>query len=285
MLHLEAGNRSPRTLETYRESVEGLARFLVATGRSPDPARVSRADVQRFLAHLLETRKPATAHNRYRALRTFFKWAVAEGELSTSPVEGIAAPKVPLNPPKVMSEPDLAALLATCNGGTLEDHRDMAALRLLIDSGMRLSELAGIRLSDVEWGERYITVTGKGRRIRTCPFGVKTAIALRRYIRSRAKHKDAVRPELWLGHQGPLQPHGLRSVIYRRAGQAGLTGIHPHGFRHTFAHEWLSGGGTESDLMAIAGWQSRVMLNRYGAALATDRARAAHRRLSPGDRI
>ena len=76
------------------------------------------------------------------------------------------------------------------------------------------------------------------------------------------QHRDADRPEFWLGHAGPMTASGIAAVVRRRAKQAGLEGIHPHIFRHTFAHQWLAQGGNEGDLMRLAGWRSRTMLGR-----------------------
>jgi integrase len=107
---------------------------------------------------------------------------------------------------------------------------------------------------------------------------------LDRYLRVRARHKDAALPWLWLGLRGRFTAWGLVQMLRHRAEEAGLPGLHPHQLRHTFAHRWLAQGGGETDLMRLAGWRSRTMLHRYGASAADRRAREAPGASPPGER-
>ncbi|MGY1663373.1 tyrosine-type recombinase/integrase [Geodermatophilus sp. SYSU D00705] len=114
-------------------------------------------------------------------------------------------------------------------------------LRLPLDTGVRVSELCGLEITDVDLDRELAYVTGKGSRPRVVPFGARTAQAVDRYLRVRALHPYARSTRLLLGQRVPMTPDGARDVLHNRAARAGVADVHPHRFRHTFAHRWPAG--------------------------------------------
>jgi site-specific recombinase XerD len=188
-----------------------------------------------------------------------------------------------------VSDDVLAKLLKARSGTTLTDRRDTALLRTFIDTGCRLSEVTNLTQGDVNIGDATITVRGKGDRERTVAIGDKALKAIDVYVR----HLERERPEaiaddrpLWVSRTGAgMTTSGVTNALHVMCADAGVPRLHWHLFRHTMAHNWLSSGGQEGDLMEHAGWRSRSMLDIYARATKAERAQAAARRLALGDRV
>ena len=267
-LHLRARNRSPKTIHSYRLTVDQLIEF---TGQKP-PDQITKADIEGFIAHFLNTRS-ATARQRYASLQQFFKWTTEEGgdhrepdgEDQTTTRRRTARPHTHRRP--------ATRSIAACKGKTFEGVRDEAIIRLFADTGIRLGEMAGLQTGSIDLSLGVAIVLGKGKKFRTVPYGNKTAAALDRYRRQRIRHHNSDPPAWRLGTKGALGESGIGQMLKRRGAEAGLPSIHRHMFRHTFAHQWLAAGGNKGDLQRIAGWATPQMLQRYGRSDADQRAR------------
>ena len=193
VLHLKAKNRSPRTVQSYSESARKFAAFATERRMPRDvKGSIRREHVEAFMVDLNDRFRPATAAVRFRSLQQFFKWAVEDGEIENSPMERMKAPTIPDEPPPVLTDAELRALLKACEGKDFASRRDLAITCLFADTGARLSEVAGLQIEDVDLDAGLARVVGKGaspdsspsgrrpRRLSTATFGCDEGTATQR---------------------------------------------------------------------------------------------------------
>lgn len=282
-LAMKAERKSPGTIKVYGDGVNKFLRWCTNGGHSVE---LTRAAVQAFLADLLDDgAERNTARSRDLALKRFASWLVDEGELSANPLIGLRPPKADHKVVNALTDDDLKRLIKACQGKSLQERRDEAIVRLMAETGMRASEVIGLQIADVDLQRGLVTVhRGKGGKGRVAPFGPQTAAAIDRYMRSRRTHRLAESADLWVGGGGKsFRYHGLSKALKDRAEAAGINGFHLHLMRHTAATRWLRAGGSEGGLMAVAGWSTRAMVDRYTGASAAECAAAEARGLNLGE--
>lgn len=287
VLSLEAANRSQNAIKTYLTGVQQFGAFLVAQNMPQDLRDIHRTHLEEFSTFLQRAGKePATVEARLKGLHRFFAWAAstAEGEIDQNPMDKMGKFQVPEKPVPIPTVAEVQQLVKTCEQGHgFLDRRDAAIVRLFASTGMRLSELTGLKMGGVRLQERTITVLGKGDRERTLALTDKTALALNRYLRMRPAFNDGLDP-VWLsGHRTPLEDGGVQLMFIRRCREAGIGRLHPHQLRHWYADQWLSRGEPELDLMKTLGHRDWAMVKRYTRARDAVRARETAKRLGIGD--
>lgn len=262
-------NVSINTIAAYRDDLESFLAFLCndyfTIGRDlVDLRRVDHLTIRAYLAHLARRKLARTSIARHlSALRTFFKYLMREGLAEMNPARGVATPKREKHLPSVMQTSDIALLLEQPDLSTNLGIRDRAWLEMLYASGLRISELVGIDLDDIELRARLVKVRGKGSKERIVPFGSKAEEAVRAYLAVREADPDE--NALFVNYRGGrITTRSVRRLFdgYLR-GASLRAGISPHTMRHSFATHLLNAGADLRGIQELLGHASLSTTQKY----------------------
>jgi integrase/recombinase XerD len=224
-----------------------------------------------------------------RTLKAFYSWTVREEHVEHNPMTKIPVPKAPIKIINTFSLEQLSSLVNLCDRSNGQGYRNLAIILLLLDSGIRVSELVGIEIGDVNLAEGYIKIKrAKGNKERIVPIGSLVQKSLWKYINCyRSKPVTDMVTRLFLSEYGlPLTKSGIQQMLRRYGKQADITGTRcsPHIFRHTFAKNYLLNGGDIFSLQKILGHSSLASVRLYLNLFATD-VKKQHQRFSPVDNL
>ena len=283
----------------YRKHLTFFAKKLEREFKITDLEQVKIIHLRQFVRLLMETKadennphkptqdKPLSAftiRGYVRAIKRLFSWCVDEELLDTNPSARLVQPKAPDYIIPTFTPEHIEKMLAVCDQTTAEGFRDYVLLLVLLDTGMRLSELCGLKLTDLDSQFRYVKVLGKGRKEREIGLHPEVGKLIWKYIHKYRKPANPDEMGLFLGRRGePLKPSGVATLVDRIEKQCGLEGVRvsPHTFRHTFAKFYLQRGGEVFKLSREMGHGTVQVTELYLKDFRSSEARQEHTTYSP----
>jgi integrase/recombinase XerC len=248
---MRRGNASLHTLDAYGADLRQFVEYFSPPGSSsPAPKDFDYWMIREWLGGLYRQKlSPVTLRRKLAAVRSLFRFLAREGLVENNIARLVRTPKAPKTLPNVMTAEQTNAFLDAVPGVERpQPARDLAIFEMLYGCGLRVSELAGLNVQDLDRSERWVRVRGKGRKQRQVPYGSKAAAALERYLEGRAVRRG--QNALFLNHRGGrLTDRGIRGIVKLYVSLLGAdASIHPHSFRHAYATHLLADG---ADLRAI----------------------------------
>ncbi|AKF09259.1 tyrosine recombinase XerC [Sandaracinus amylolyticus] len=282
--------RSPdKTIETYARTLHELRSFLVEKKLSSDARRITIVSLRAYLAALFDSHASATLARKIATLRSFFRYLLRRGIITSNPAAALRSPKLARPLPRFLTVDEAFRVVDAPKEDAHRDEalrlRDAAMLEMLYGAGLRVSELAGLRLGSLDRSARLVRVMGKGRKERLAPYGSSCADALDAYLAIRSalvSDKTAPLDALFLGRLGTaLTARQVQNVV-RRYGAlgAGRGDLHPHALRHTCATHLLDAGADLRAIQELLGHASLATTQRY-THVTVDRLMAVYDKAHP----
>ncbi|MFD2608954.1 tyrosine-type recombinase/integrase [Deinococcus taklimakanensis] len=287
--HLRALRRSEQTVRFYRQAVDDLERHMEREGLTPTLEGVTRGVLITCQASMTERGLKDGAIAAYmRALKGFFAWALEEELIERNPMRKLPTPSPTSEPPAAIQPHEVQAVLRACRTSP-QPWRDAALVTVLYDTGIRLGELCGLRVADIDVGTGMLTIRGETSKTsaRSVPLGIRSARALSRYLARERKPALPTVEQVFLSRDGtPLTHSGVSQLLNRLARETGLPRDHvaPHAWRRGFAVQALRNGADLFTVQTILGHSTLEQTRRYVRYLPAD-VQKTHLRTSPADRL
>src|ERR1700722_380052 len=268
-------NASPNTIREYRRDVTQFMQFLTPPGEKTMPlAQVDHRVIREFVGWSYDQKlEKSSVARKPASLRTFFKFCVREGVVKQNPARLVSTPKLPKRVPRVITAEEMNGFLDNILGGSADAKRDHAILELLYASGLRVSELVGLNLGDIDRAGQMLRVLGKGRKERVVPFGSSAQAALEAYwpVRDEILNRPGAASELqavFLNHHADrLGTRSVRAIVKKYSRLADVNwDLHPHSLRHAFATHLLADGADLRAIQELLGHVSLSTTQRYTQA-------------------
>lgn len=249
---------SEHTWKNYRIDLDQFLEFL--KGRSPLEAKP--IDLRSYVASLFGVAKPSSIARKLSSVRSFYKFLVRQGLLAASPAEGLILPKQPKRLPRFLIQEEAARLVESVGSEETQCRRDKAILELLYGTGLRVSELSTLKLSQIDFEECWLKVRGKGNKERIVPVGKKALEAVQDLL----KERGSAEGYLFLASNGraSLTPRTIQRIVKKTGMKAGIVKkTTPHMLRHSFATHLLEEGADLRGIQELLGHSSLSTTQRY----------------------
>lgn len=257
---------SANSIEAYLTDVDKLVRFLSAEGLKVE--ELTYNDLQQFVAGLRDVGiHPRSQARIISGVKSFYRFLLLDGYITTDPTELLESPKIGLKLPEVLTVGEIDSIMSTIDLSLPEGQRNRAMLEVLYSCGLRVSELVGLRYSDVYFDEEFIKVEGKGSKQRLVPISERALQEIRNYLYDRRlmKVKKGFEDTLFLSRRGTgLSRIMVFHIIKQQVALAGIKkNVSPHTFRHSFATHLLEGGANLRAIQMMLGHEKITTTEIY----------------------